>query len=199
VVTPAEPLPLPPGEKGKAPVPVITTPMVVDDEEEDEEEDLQPLSRRTREPPGKILGQGMSREKREAEKIDALAAPTPKRRRSTAGHAATRRATGIPTDSEETVSDHEALATTPTTSTGEGGAARNVPDEVPAVVNPDLPAVKKPVLESIEEEAPEGEPAASAMAACSAEGEARGEAPEKTQAPRKKFRIKSVLVKKISP
>jgi hypothetical protein len=159
VVTPAEPFPLPPGEKGKAPMPTPPPPVMVAAEEDDEEEeDQQPLSRRPRQPPGKILGQGTSGDKREGEVIDALAAPLPKRRRSTAGRAPTRQAAGLPSDSEETASDREVLAD-PSMIEAEGGeAALDGGDKVPAVVSPDPPAGRDPSPETMKAAAPEPGP-----------------------------------------
>jgi hypothetical protein len=78
----------------------------------------------------------------------------------------------------------------------EAGATAN---EAPAVVNPNPPVAKKPRLESAEKTAPKTMRAASAMTASAAEVEAAAEALKKTLAPPKKFKKKSVLVKKISP
>jgi hypothetical protein len=99
---------------------------------------------------------------------------------------------------EETLSEHEVLADAPATVVEEEVETRAAADEAPAVVNPDPPAAKKPRLESLEKTTPKTMPAASAMTASAAEVEATAEALKKTLAPPKRFKKKSILVKKIS-
>jgi hypothetical protein len=134
MVTPAEDLPLPPGEKGKGPAPVTTTARVV--EQEEDEEDLQLLSRRPRQPPGKILGQGTSGAKRVVEEEAVIVPPPPKRTRSTAGRRASCQPSIVLSNSDETVSDHEALADVLAV------GAKEEEDE-DAVVDPEPPAPMK--------------------------------------------------------
>ncbi|OEL35227.1 hypothetical protein BAE44_0003753 [Dichanthelium oligosanthes] len=149
VVTPTEPLPLAPGEKGKGPAPTTAMPAVVE-LEEDDKEDLQPLTRRPHQPPGKILGQGTSGPKRVIDEAATTAPPVPKRTRSTVGRSVARRSSTVLSDSEETVSDHEVPANPP--------AAGTVEEEEAAVVNPELPAQKKPLPAVTDETAPNAPP-----------------------------------------
>jgi hypothetical protein len=150
MVTPAEDLPLPTGEKGKGPVPATTTAEVV--EEEEDEEDLQPLSRRPRQPPSKILGQGTSGAKRDVEEEAAIMPPPPKRSRSTAGRRVSHRPSLVLSDSEETMSDHEILADVHAASTRKE-------EEEDIVVDPEPLAPEKPQPEVAPETAPETTPA----------------------------------------
>jgi hypothetical protein len=122
----------------------------------------------------------------------------PKRKRSTAGRSTTRRATGVPSNSEETVSEHEVLADAPATHTveEEAGASAN---EAPAVVDPDPPAGGGPKLEAAKRAAPEDVRAASAVTLTAAGSEANAEGLQGTKPPPKRIKIKSYLVKKINP
>jgi hypothetical protein len=183
---------LPPGEKGKAPLPATTTQVVVEDEEE-EEEDVQPLSRRSRQPKGKILGQGPSGEKRESEDKDALAAPAPKRQRSTAGRGTKRREAVIPVDSETTVSEREVPAGTPATDVEEEVATGGDVSGVPAGADPDPTAMMEPRPASVTE------PAAPAVPPKDAEVKAVAEALQEIKAPPRKYRRIQVAVRKTQP
>jgi hypothetical protein len=196
VVTPEEPLPLAPEEKGKAPMPTTTTPMVLADDDEEDGEDLQPLSRRSRQPLGKILGQSTSGSKRGGDEEKVPAAPAPKRRRSTTGRG-TRHVAMIPSDSEETLSERGVPADAPAADTEEEVGDGAVVDEASIVDDPVPPTPKEPVPEPSKNVAPGGERTTSPMAAIVTEAGADSGVLRKTQGSAKKFKKKSVIVKKI--
>jgi hypothetical protein len=179
-----EPLPLAPEDKGKAPVPATTTPMVIADDDEEEEEDLQPLSRRSRQPPAKILGQSTSGTKRDGDEGEAPAALVPKR------------SSVFPSDSEETMSDHGVPADAPVADTEEEVLDEVVADEAPIVDNSEPPATRGAESEPAATIAPGGEVAIPPVAAVATAAEAGGGVLGETQGSAKRFKKKVVIVKK---
>jgi hypothetical protein len=172
--------------------------MVLANDDEEDEEDLQPLSRRSRQPPGKILGQSTSGSKRGGDEENVPAAPAPKRRRSTAGRRVARRVAVIPSDSEETLSERGVLTDTPAADTEEEMGDGAIADEAPIMDDPVPPTSKEPVPEPSKNVAPGGERTTSPVAAITTEAKAESGVLGKTQGSSKKFKKRSVVVKKIT-
>jgi hypothetical protein len=199
VVTPEEPLPLDPADKGKGPAPATTIPVVIaNDDDEEEEEDLQPLSHRSCQPPPKILGQSTSGTKRSGDEEEVPAASAPKRRRRTVGRRVARQVTEFPSDSEVTMSDPGVPADAPVadTDTEEEEEEGAVADEAPIADDPEPPAMKRPESEPPMTVAPGGELNTPPVAAVATAVGAKNEVPGETQGSAKRFKKKVIKVNK---